>query len=69
MDRIIEMLTELNDLSVTLRLLLALVLGGLIGMERGRHGRAAGMRTHILVCIGACMTAYIFCSTSTPTRR
>jgi len=38
-----------------LRLLLSAVLGGLIGVERGRHGRAAGLRTHILVCLGAAL--------------
>ena len=59
MNHIIEILTAFNALSATVRLLLALVLGGLIGMERGRHGRAAGMRTHILVCIGSCMTALV----------
>ena len=32
-------------------------MGGIIGMERGRQGRAAGMRTHILVCLGAALTA------------
>ena len=41
------------------RLLLAVVFGGIIGTERGKHGRAAGMRTHILVCIGATMTTLI----------
>lgn len=35
----------------------AVVIGCLIGCERVRHGRAAGMRTHILVCLGACMTS------------
>lgn len=35
----------------------AVVIGSLIGSERARHGRAAGMRTHILVCLGACMTS------------
>lgn len=39
------------------RLVLAVLIGGLIGTERGRNGRAAGMRTHILVCLGATMTA------------
>ena len=39
--------------------LLAAVLGGLIGTERGAKGRAAGMRTHIIVCIGAAMTALV----------
>lgn len=58
-DKALQAVTEFNDLSVALRLVLALLLGGLIGMERGRHGRAAGMRTHILVCLGACMTALV----------
>lgn len=40
-----------------MRALAAVVIGGLIGSERARHGRAAGMRTHILVCLGSCMTA------------
>lgn len=59
MDKIIALLTDFNEISIALRLLLALLMGGLIGMERGRHGRAAGMRTHVLVCIGACMTALV----------
>lgn len=40
-----------------LKLLLSVVFGAVIGSERSRHGRAAGMRTHILVCLGACMTS------------
>ena len=35
------------------KLLLALLLGGLVGLEREWHGRAAGLRTHVLVCLGA----------------
>jgi putative Mg2+ transporter-C (MgtC) family protein len=35
--------------SPVLRLLLAAVLGGLIGLERDIHGRAAGLRTNLLV--------------------
>ncbi len=42
---------------VLFRLLLAVAIGTLIGYERGRHGRAAGMRTHIIVCIGSALTA------------
>ena len=38
-------------------MVLAVILGGLIGSERGKHGRAAGLRTHILICVGATMTA------------
>jgi len=37
------------------KLLLAGVLGGIIGWERERHGRWAGFRTHILVSLGACL--------------
>ena len=59
MEKIIQLLTEFNEISVSARLLLALLLGGLIGAERSRHGRAAGMRTHVLVCVGACMTALV----------
>lgn len=42
---------------VLMRSLAAVLVGTLIGSERARHGRAAGMRTHILVCLGACMTS------------
>jgi len=38
-----------------LRILLAAVLGGVIGLERDIHGRAAGLRTHALVCIGSAL--------------
>ncbi|MBQ3202077.1 MAG: MgtC/SapB family protein [Clostridia bacterium] len=59
MEKIIALLTDFNEWSIVFRLLLALLMGGFIGMERGRHGRAAGMRTHVLVCVGACMTALV----------
>ena len=42
-----------SDSQIVIRLLLALFLSGLIGFEREAHGRAAGLRTHILVCMGA----------------
>ncbi len=38
---------------IALRLLLAAVLGGLLGYERERQGKAAGVRTHMLVALGA----------------
>ena len=50
-------IVEFNTFSALLRILLAVIAGGLIGNERGRHGRAAGFRTHILVCLGGAMTA------------
>ncbi len=46
---------ELNIFSIVLRLLLALVFGGLIGLERGAERHPAGFRTHILVCVGAAL--------------
>ena len=56
-NKLIQFLIEFNDISVVIRLLVAAIMGGLIGSERGRHGRAAGLRTHILVCVGATMTS------------
>lgn len=44
-------------LDIVFRSLAAVLIGSVIGSERARHGRAAGMRTHILVCLGACMTS------------
>src|SRR5512135_2189749 len=37
------------------KLLIAAVIGGAIGFEREAHGQAAGLRTNILVCVGACL--------------
>lgn len=50
---------DLNICSVAFRILLAVAFGGCVGMERGWHGRAAGLRTHILVCVGATMAALV----------
>ncbi len=36
-----------------IRLVVAVILGGLVGMERQKRGRAAGLRTNILVCLGS----------------
>lgn len=43
----------LIDSSVLFRVFLALILGGAIGLEREMHGRPAGLRTHVMVCLGA----------------
>ncbi len=45
---------------MVLRLVVAVVLGSLIGMERETHGRPAGLRTHVLVCVGS--TLFTICS-------
>ena len=49
-------LRELTFLSVTVRMLLAFLCGGAIGIEREFKRRPAGFRTHILICLGAAMT-------------
>ena len=59
MEKIILYLQEFNVVTVFLRLLLAMFFGAVIGLERGKQGRAAGMRTHVLVCLGAALTAMI----------
>lgn len=46
---------DLNLLSVSLRLFLAMVIGGVIGLERGSNKHQAGFRTHILVCVGSAL--------------
>ena len=53
---VLSYLRELNMASMLLRLTLALLFGGLIGMERERKRRPAGFRTYMLVCLGAALT-------------
>ncbi len=36
-----------------LRMVLSILLGGLVGLEREWHGKPAGLRTHMLVCLGS----------------
>lgn len=52
-------LEEFNELSVAVRLVLATVMGGIIGMERGATRHAAGLRTFMLVCLGAALAQII----------
>lgn len=49
-----EILTD-EFLTMCLRILIALILSGLIGLERGLSNHSAGFRTHILVGIGSCL--------------
>lgn len=48
-------LREVTLLAVILRITMAVVVGGLIGMERGMKNRPAGLRTYMVVCLGACL--------------
>lgn len=50
-----EALREVTIWSVVLRIVLAVVVGGLIGLERGLKNRPAGLRTYMTVCLGACL--------------
>lgn len=52
-------LEDLNLVSITVRLLLAVLFAGIIGIERGRKRRPAGFRTYIMVCVGASLTMMI----------
>lgn len=53
MSRFLSQLHELTFLSMVLRFLTATLAGAVIGYSRGKAQHAAGLRTHILVCIGA----------------
>ena len=46
---------EITYLSVVVRMVAAIFVGGLIGLERGMKNRPAGLRTYMLVCVGACL--------------
>lgn len=50
---------QLSVLNVIIRLLLAVLFSGIIGLDRAYKHRPAGLRTHILVCLGACIIAMI----------
>ena len=58
-------LLEPNLLTLIIRTLLAIICAGVIGFERDAHGSAAGLRTHILVCLGAmiAMSTGVFAAT------
>ena len=61
---LIERFTNLGEITyatVLLRLLIAAICGGLVGIEREVHGRAAGLRTHMMVALGAALTTLIGC--------
>jgi len=54
----------MSDKEIIIRLVLSVILSGLIGLERQLHRRTAGLRTHILVCLGSSLimltSLYIF---------
>ncbi|MBQ7328285.1 MAG: MgtC/SapB family protein [Oscillospiraceae bacterium] len=48
-------LREVTYLAVAVRIVAAVIIGGLLGLERGMKNRPAGLRTYMLVCVGACL--------------
>ena len=61
-----------TELTIVLRLLLAAALGAAIGYQRERAGKPAGLRTHVLICLGAALftvaSIYGFGPASDPSR-
>lgn len=51
----INALRLVTPLAVAVRIFAAVIIGGLLGLERGLKNRPAGMRTYMLVCIGSCI--------------
>lgn len=60
-NEIMEYLRELTTVTMIIRVVLAGIAGGVVGLEREVHGRAAGLRTHMLVSLGAALSALIGC--------
>ena len=46
---------ELPDIEIFLRVILSLIIGGVIGLERGSKSQPAGIRTHSIVCLASCL--------------
>ncbi|MBD3271149.1 MAG: hypothetical protein GF384_01260 [Elusimicrobia bacterium] len=49
----------MDIVSIIIRLVLAVVLGMVIGWEREHKGRSAGLRTHVIVCLGSALISLI----------
>ena len=52
MDLINTSFLHNKEVVMVIRLVVAAILGGIVGIERGSGDRPAGFRTHILVCVG-----------------
>jgi uncharacterized membrane protein YhiD involved in acid resistance len=57
--RLLKEVLSRPHLVTAFRLLLAVTCGALIGIEREQQEKRAGLRTHILLCLGACLFALI----------
>lgn len=54
---VLNYLDQLNFASILIRIFMATITGSLIGLNRAKIRQPAGMRTHILVCVGAAVGA------------
>ena len=67
-------LRDLNYISILFRIFLSVLVGGILGMERGKKNRPAGLRTYILVCLGSALVmmtnqyVYLVYGTGDPVR-
>ena len=59
MENIFDQLRQFSFLSMMLRVLLAMLMGGIVGFEREKKRRPAGFRTYMLVALGAAMTVML----------
>ena len=59
MESIFDQLRQFSFLSMMLRVLLAMLMGGIVGFEREKKRRPAGFRTYMLVALGAAMTVML----------
>lgn len=62
-EALVAEFSDVTDLAglvrIVVRLLVAALLGGLLGLERQQQRKSAGVRTHMLVCIGAALFVLI----------
>ncbi|MBQ8351831.1 MAG: MgtC/SapB family protein [Clostridia bacterium] len=61
MEDFLLWLREFSIGTVLIRMALSTLFGSIIGLERSKHGRSAGMRTHIFVSIGAALSSLLGC--------
>jgi putative Mg2+ transporter-C (MgtC) family protein len=60
MDRFFGLHIQADSMwGMSVALLLSVLLGGLVGLERELHAHPAGLRTHILVCLGSCLMTLV----------
>lgn len=59
MQEIIAVFWNNNILYVTIKILFATTCGALIGYDRNRIGKPAGIKTHALVCLGSCLAMLV----------